>query len=62
MPFQIKKLNDKYKLYNIEKRIINSKNKKDFLTKQSAVSAGINYGKYRNEKLVLKKNKLVKKK
>ena len=59
MPFQIKKLNDKYKLYNIEKRIINSKNKK---TKQSAVSAGINYGKYRNEKLVLKKNKLVKKK
>jgi len=59
MPFQIKKLNDKYKLYNIEKKkYIN----KDFLTKQSAVSAGINYGKYRKEDLVLKKNKLVKKK
>ena len=58
MPYQIKKINNKYKLYNMKKKeLVN----KEFKTKQSAVNAGINYGRYRKEKLILKNNKLVKK-
>jgi|TARA_R110002072_G_C7820794_1_gene523341 hypothetical protein len=58
MPYKIDKINNKYKLYNLTKK---EYVKKEFLTKQSAANAGINYGNYRNEKLVLKKNKLIKK-
>ena len=51
-------LNNKYKLYNMKKKeLVN----KEFKTKQSAVNAGINYGRYRKENLILKNNKLVKK-
>ena len=58
MPYQIKKINNKYKLYNMKKKeFVN----KEFKTKESAVNAGINYGRYRKENLILKNNKLVKK-
>ena len=57
MPYEIKKMNDKYKLYNIKKKeFVN----KEFNSKETAVKAGINYGRYRKEKLILKGNKLVK--
>ena len=57
MPFQIKHVNDKYKLYNIKKKeFVN----KEFNSKETAAKAGINYGRYRKEKLILKGNKLIK--
>tara|TARA_B100000212_G_C27354019_1_gene524970 strand:- start:240 stop:425 length:186 start_codon:yes stop_codon:yes gene_type:complete len=56
MPYQIKKINGKYKLYNLKKKeFVN----KTFNTKESAISAGKNYMRYRKEKPVLKGNKLL---
>ena len=55
MPYKIKKIKDRYQLYNIKKK---KPIKKLFNTKASAVSAGKNYGNYRGEKLKLKGNKL----
>lgn len=57
MPFKIEKKNNIYKLYNIKKKVYINKN---FKSKESAAKAGINYGRYRNEKLILKNNKLIK--
>ena len=57
MPYQIKKVGQHYKLWNIKKKVFVNKNYK---SKQTAANAGINFGKYRKEKLVLKGNKLVK--
>ena len=55
MPYEVKKVGEKYKLYNIKKKkFVNKK----FNTKASAVSAGKNYGNYRGEKLRAKGNKL----
>ena len=59
MPYHIKKMNNKYKLYNIEKKQFV---KKEYKSKQSAINAGVNFGRYRKEKLILKGNKLINKK
>lgn len=59
MPYQIKKVGEKYKLYNLSKKqFVN----KTFNSKESAIRAGKNYMRYRNEKPVLKGNKLLNKK
>jgi len=59
MPYLIKKVNDKYKLYNIKKKeYVN----KSFLSKETALNAGKNYMKYRKEKPVVKGNKILNKK
>jgi len=59
MPYQIKKVGDKYKLYNLKKKeFVN----KTFNSKESAIKAGMNYMKFRKEKPVLKGNKLLNKK
>lgn len=57
MPYQIKKVGQYWKLWNIKKKEFVNKNYK---SKQSAANSGINFGRYRKEKLVLKGNKLVK--
>ena len=58
MPYKIVKINDHYKLYNMKKKkYVNKKYK----SKQTAANAGINFGRYRKENLILKGNKLVKK-
>ena len=58
MPFEIKKhANGKFKLYNLKKK---EYAKPSFNSKKTVVSAGINYGRYRNEKLKLSGNKLIK--
>ena len=49
MPFQIKKVGKKYKLWNLKKKVYV---KKEFNSKMTAVSAGKNYMKYRNENLI----------
>jgi hypothetical protein len=55
MPYKIKRVGEKYQLYNIsKKKAVN----KLFNSKATAVSAGKNYGNYRGEKLKLKGNKL----
>jgi len=55
MPYSIRKVRDKYQLYNIKKKkAVN----KLFNSKATAVSAGKNYGNYRGERLKLKGNKL----
>ena len=60
MPFKIveDKATGKFRLYNLKKK---EYAKKTFNSKATAVSAGINYGRYRNEVLILKGNKLIKK-
>ena len=58
MPFQIKKIGKKYKLWNIKKKVYV---KKEFNSKETAVSAGMNYMKYRKEKPYLKGNKILSK-
>lgn len=59
MPYLIKKVNDKYKLYNIKKKeYVN----KSFLSKETALSAGKNYMKYRKEEPLVKGNKILNKK
>ena len=57
MPYRIDKKGDKFKLYNIKKKeYVN----KEFNSKESAVKAGQNFGRYRKEVLILKGNKLIK--
>jgi len=59
MPYLIKKVNDKYKLYNIKKKeYVN----KSFLSKETALNAGKNYMKYRKEEPLVKGNKILNKK
>tara|TARA_R100000231_G_C5312777_1_gene160931 strand:+ start:221 stop:412 length:192 start_codon:yes stop_codon:yes gene_type:complete len=59
MPYQIKKVNGKYKLYNLKKKEFVKTNYK---SKETAVKAGMNFMKYRKEKPVLVGNKLINKK
>jgi len=59
MPFLIEKISkDKYRLFNIDKKIYV---KKDFKTKDSAIKSGINYMRYRKEKGYVKGNKILSK-
>jgi len=59
MPFLIEKVNkDKYRLFNIKKKIYV---KKDFKSKDSAIKSGINYMRYRKEKGYVKGNKILSK-
>tara|TARA_R100000654_G_scaffold28502_2_gene53105 strand:+ start:8776 stop:9204 length:429 start_codon:yes stop_codon:yes gene_type:complete len=56
MPYQIKKVGKKYKLFKIkEKTFVN----KEYNSKESAVKAGMAMMRYRKEKPVLKGNKLL---
>ena len=57
MPYQIKKVGPHWKLWNIKKKEFVNKNYK---SKASAAASGINFGRYRKEKLVLRGSKLVK--
>ena len=59
MPFEIRKEGDKYKLYNLHKKIYV---KKTFNSKETAISAGINYMKYRKEIPYVKGNRILSKK
>jgi|TARA_R110002020_G_scaffold153222_2_gene332590 hypothetical protein len=59
MPYQIKKVGDKYKLYNLHKKeYVN----KEYKSKQSAINSGMNFMRYRKEKPYLKGNKILDKK
>ena len=58
MPYQIKKVGSKYKLYNIKKKeFVN----KTFNSKETAISAGKNYMRYRKEKPIVQGNKILNK-
>lgn len=58
MPYQIKKVGKKYKLYNIKKKeYVN----KEFNSKETAISAGKNYMRYRKETPIVKGNKILNK-
>jgi hypothetical protein len=47
MPYHIKKIGKKYKLYNInKKKFVNT----EYKTKESAIRAGKNFMRYRGEK------------
>lgn len=57
MPFLIEKISkDKYRLFNIDKKIYV---KKDFKSRDSAIKSGINYIRYRGEKGYVKGNKIL---
>ena len=58
MPYQVKKVGNKYKLYNLHKK---QYVKVSFNTRESAIRQGKNFMRYRKEKPVLKGNKLVNK-
>lgn len=58
MPFEVRKQADgKYKLYNLHKKTYA---KPSFNSKETAISQGQNYMRYRNEKSVVKGNKILK--
>ena len=59
MPFLVKKVGDKWKLWNIHKKIYTKVN---FKSKETALKAGINYMKFRKEKPYVKGNRILKKK
>ena len=59
MPYQIKKVGDKYRLYNLSKKVFVNKY---FNSKESAISAGKNYMRYRKEIPIVKGNKILNKK
>ena len=56
MPYQIKKINNVYKLWNIKKKIFVNINYK---SKETAQKAGINFMRYRKEKPYIKGNKIL---
>tara|TARA_R100001509_G_scaffold164990_1_gene144580 strand:- start:12905 stop:13087 length:183 start_codon:yes stop_codon:yes gene_type:complete len=56
MPFKIEKKKDKWKLYNIHKKVYVNKT---FNSKETAISAGKAYMRYRGEKPYLSGNKLL---
>lgn len=58
MPYQIKKVGKKFKLYNLSKKIFVNK---EFNSKESAISAGKNYMRYRKEVPIVKGNKILNK-
>ena len=58
MPYQVKKVGNKWKLYNLHKKqFVNVL----FNTRESAIKQGKNYMRYRKENPVLKGNKIVNK-
>jgi len=59
MPFEIKKVQDKYKLFNLSKKQFV---KAAYKTKQTAINAGKNFMKYRNENPLVRGNKILNKK
>ena len=59
MPYEVRKIKDKFKLYNLHKKKYVNVNYK---TKQSALNAGKNFMKYRKEKPVVKGNMIKKNK
>ena len=58
MPYEVRKVKNKFKLYNLHKKKYVNVNYK---TKESALSAGKNFMKYRKEKPVVKGNKILNK-
>ena len=56
MPYQIKKVGDRFQLYNLHNKAFV---KVKYKTKQSAINAGKNFMRYRKEKPVVKGNKIV---
>jgi len=59
MPFQIKKVGEKYKLQRIKDKTYV---KQEYKSKQSALNAGMNFMRYRKEKPIVKGNKILAKK
>ena len=59
MPYEVRKVKDKFKLYNLHKKKYVNVNYK---SKDSALSAGKNFMKYRKEKPIVKGNKILNKK
>lgn len=59
MPYKVEKKNNVYKLFNLSKK---EYVKKDFKTKESAISAGKNYMRFRREEPILKGNRILNKK
>ena len=59
MPYEIKKVGDKFRLYNLHKKEFV---KKSFNSKSTAQSAGMNYMRYRKERPYIKGNKILAKK
>ena len=57
MSYRVDKVGDSYKLYNLSKKTYVNKKYK---SKEAAMNAGRNFGRYRNENLKPKGNKLVK--
>lgn len=56
MPYQVKKVGDKYQLWNITKKeYVNKK----YNSKETAVKSGMNFMRYRKEKPYLKGNKIL---
>ena len=56
MPYLVKKVGQKYRLWNLKKKeFVN----KVFNTKESAISTGINYMKYRKENPLVIGNKII---
>jgi hypothetical protein len=59
MPYQVKKIGKIYKLYNMKKKVFVNINYK---SKESALSAGKNFMRYRKEKPLVQGNKILNKK
>lgn len=59
MPYQIKKVGKYYKLYNLKKKEFA---KAQFKSKESAISQGKNWMRYRKETPIVKGNKILSKK
>ena len=57
MPYRVDKVGGSYKLYNLSKKTYVNKKYK---SKEAAMNAGRNFGRYRKENLIPKGNKLVK--
>ena len=56
MPYEVRKIKDKFKLYNLHKKIYVNVNYK---SRATALSAGKNFMKYRKEKPIVKGNKIL---
>ena len=59
MPYRVDKKDNVYKLFNLTKK---EYVKVNFKTRESAISAGKNYMRYRKEEPILKGNMLINKK
>tara|TARA_R110002012_G_scaffold64045_1_gene168488 strand:+ start:315 stop:500 length:186 start_codon:yes stop_codon:yes gene_type:complete len=59
MPYKVEKKDNVYKLFNLTKK---EYVKVNFKTRESAISAGKNYMRYRKEEPILKGNMLINKK